>query len=157
MNENSLTALPAPVLLFTNLVELDLKHNRLTSLPPAISRLQVRLVRAANHTPHATPHAHTSRSLQRHTQNLVWLNLDENKLESLPDELGRLTNLTSLFLSYNRLTSLPDTMSRLTALTYTYRCFPRVLTTCIVTLTRHNSHTPHTPHTPHTRATVEWG
>ncbi len=73
----------------------------------------------------------------------MWLNLDENKLESLPDELGRLTNLTSLFLSYNRLTSLPDTMSRLTALTYRYRSPP-----FIVTLTRL---------TPHPRATAEWG
>jgi small GTP-binding protein len=59
--------------------ELDLRDNRLTSLPPEIIKLT----------------------------NLTYLDLRNNQLTSLPPEIIKLTNLTFLNLSYNQLTSLP--------------------------------------------------
>jgi Leucine-rich repeat (LRR) protein len=44
---------------------------------------------------------------------LTYLNLDRNPLTALPDSLGRLSNLTWLRLNQNRLTALPTDLSGL--------------------------------------------
>ena len=41
------------------------------------------------------------------------MDLSENKLESIPDSIGDLTNMTDLTLSHNFISSLPDTIGRL--------------------------------------------
>ena len=45
------------------------------------------------------------------------LGLNDNKLTSLPAEIGRLTSLTDVGLNDNQLTSLPAEIGRLTSLT----------------------------------------
>ena len=39
---------------------------------------------------------------------LTWINLDDNRLTSLPDSIGKLSALTELYLGHNQLASLPD-------------------------------------------------
>ncbi|WP_107666955.1 leucine-rich repeat domain-containing protein, partial [Cyanothece sp. BG0011] len=46
--------------------------------------------------------------------NLTSLNLSFNQLTDLPPEIGQLTNLTSLDLSFNQLTDLPPEIGQLT-------------------------------------------
>ena len=48
---------------------------------------------------------------------LTWFDLRNNQLSTLPPEIGRLTALTRLWLSNNRLSTLPTEIGRLTALT----------------------------------------
>ena len=48
---------------------------------------------------------------------MTQLNLYDNKLTSLPPEIGNLTNLTYLGLPHNKLGSLPPEIGRLTQLT----------------------------------------
>jgi hypothetical protein len=50
--------------------------------------------------------------------NLTSLVLSQNQLTILPKEIGQLTNLTSLNLEYNQLTILPKEIGQLTNLTY---------------------------------------
>ncbi|MGL5345860.1 MAG: leucine-rich repeat domain-containing protein [Peptostreptococcaceae bacterium] len=68
----------SPIMIFTNLIRLDLSGNKLSSLPASISSLS----------------------------NLVNLNLSNNNLISLPTEFSSLTNLKSLDLSKNKIDDL---------------------------------------------------
>src|SRR3990172_3609002 len=87
----SLTSLP-PIFntdpFIKRLTKLDISHNRLTSLPSEIGRLQA----------------------------LQLLQVSSNQLTSLPSEIGRLQALQLLQVSSNRLTSLPSEIGRLQAL-----------------------------------------
>ena len=52
--------------------------------------------------------------------NLVWLNLGNNKLKSVPESLGGITSLEKLDLGNNKLKSLPDSIGNLTSLERLY-------------------------------------
>jgi Leucine-rich repeat (LRR) protein len=81
--------LPDSIGNLTNLTELDLTSNRLTSIPQSI----------------------------RNLTNLTELDLSNNQLTSIPEWIGNLTNLTYLSLSNNQLTSIPEWIGNLTNLT----------------------------------------
>ncbi len=90
LSNNQLTSLPFEISHLAQLTSLDLSNNQLTSFPPEIGQL-----------------------LQ-----LGFLNLNNNKLPSLPPEIGNLNQLYSLTLSNNQLTSLPPEINQLTQLDY---------------------------------------
>src|SRR3970040_1175386 len=90
LRDNKLTTLPAEIGRLTNLQTLTLSDNKLTTLPAEIVRLT----------------------------NLQYLWLYYNKLTTLPAEIGRLTNLQTLTLSDNKLTTLPAEIIELTNLQY---------------------------------------
>jgi Leucine-rich repeat (LRR) protein len=83
---------PGLTAFWKNLTKLDLRDNRLSSLPGGLGQLTA----------------------------LQWLYLSDNKLSSLPESLGRLTALQWLDLDDNELSSLPEGLSQLTALQYVY-------------------------------------
>jgi len=74
-----LTSLPPEISKLENLKTLCMSCNKLISLPPEISKLE----------------------------NLTELEMSENQLTSLPPEISKLKNLTSLNISCNQSTSLP--------------------------------------------------
>jgi internalin A len=69
----------------TQLRELFLDQNSLTSLPDSIGQLK----------------------------SIEWLTITDNQLTSLPEAIGQMTRLTNLFVSGNQLTSLPESLSQL--------------------------------------------
>lgn len=73
----------------SNLIELYLNHNNLTSLPDTIGNIS----------------------------NLRNLCLDHNQLINLPEGIGNLSNLVNLNISANKLTSLPNSIGNLSSLT----------------------------------------
>ncbi len=89
---NKLSSLPESIGNLTNLTKLDVNSNQLTSLPESIGNLT----------------------------NLTELDLENNQLTSLPESIGNLTNLSELHLSGNQLTSLPESIGKLTNLRYLY-------------------------------------
>lgn len=62
--------------------------------------------------------APSSLTVNSYVQNLSWLSLESNKIETLPTELGALTNLAQLWLANNMLIELPESLSRLSSLVY---------------------------------------
>ena len=90
LRSNKLTSLPAEIGQLTSLRVLDLDGNQLTSVPAEIGQLT----------------------------SLEWLNLWDNRLTSVPAEIGQLTSLRELFLHGNQLTSLPAEIGLITSLTY---------------------------------------
>ena len=56
-------------------------------------------------------------------ERLQFLELADNHLESLPDDIGNLPNLTFLNLSHNRLKTLPFSITQLTKLQKLYVSF----------------------------------
>jgi len=90
VSRNNIKAIPTKsVEQLTQLTELNLSSNQLTTLPDSLGQL---------------------------TQ-LTSLNLSDNQLTTLPDSLGQLTQLTELNLKNNRLTILPESLGQLTQLT----------------------------------------
>ncbi|KAM6899352.1 uncharacterized protein lrrc69 [Xenentodon cancila] len=82
---NQIAAVPSDVIGgLRNLVVLNLNHNQIRRLPPAI------------------------RSLRK----LQHLSVLDNKLEEIPDELGHLTELTEINLTSNKLSCLPQQLYR---------------------------------------------
>ena len=89
LSDRALIAIPMDVFSRTDLVELDLSHNRLTNAPPsqigALQKLRV-------------------------------LDLSHNALTGLPAELGQLQSLEILNVSNNGLTGLPMELGNLSSL-----------------------------------------
>ncbi|MBE7549636.1 MAG: GTP-binding protein [Anaerolineales bacterium] len=81
--------LPPEIGQLSNLTELDLNWNELTSLPPQLGQLS----------------------------NLKTLIVSHNKLFTLPPEIGQISDLRTLIISYNKLTVLPIEVSQLSKLT----------------------------------------
>ena len=149
--QRGLTQVPDAVFAHAATLEaLDLSHNRLTTLPDrlvelrALKRLFVSgnpievLPRVLGQLPALEMVGFKSCAL--HTvpgaslpPRLRWLILTDNRLESLPDELGLRPRLQKLALAGNRLRRLPETMRQLERLELlrvsanALESFPRVL------------------------------
>ena len=104
---NALAALPDDLPRLHKLRILFCSHNRFTELPamlgsmPALTMVGFKANQIASVPASALPPA------------LRWLVLTDNRIEDLPDELGRRPALQKLMLSGNRLKTLPDTMASL--------------------------------------------
>lgn len=84
LNHNIIRTVPETIKQLRSLTYLDLRSNQLTSLPRELCFLPIQVLLVSN-----------------------------NRLSSLPDELGRMEQLTDLEVSYNQLTSLPVRMGEL--------------------------------------------
>ena len=107
-----LTELPDSLWKLTQLTDLNLSHNQLTTLPDSLlaQLTQLTVLNLASNQLTALPD-----SLGQLTQ-LKSLDLSINQLTTLPDSLGQLTQLQSLALSSNQLTALPEWLEQLTDL-----------------------------------------
>lgn len=112
---------------------LDLSGNRLTSLPPELSRLQrLRILFCSGNPFTVLPEVLGEcprlemvgfKSCRLHTvpaaalpAGLRWLILTDNAIAELPTSIGNCTGLQKLMLAGNRLRALPDTMAACTGL-----------------------------------------
>lgn len=104
LSGNSLSDLPDDLYRLTRLQVLFGSDNAFTHLPECIGQCeQLRIVGfKANRIQHVSASALPPR--------LRWLILTDNRIESLPDELGRRPDLQKLMLAGNRLQSLPPTL-----------------------------------------------
>ncbi len=96
----------------SNLRELDLRENELSSLPPHL-RYASNLATLCldNNKFESFPEVILS-----HLSSLTTLSLNRNLLKRIPDSLEKLLNLRELHIAYNSLGRLPLTISRLTGL-----------------------------------------
>jgi Leucine-rich repeat (LRR) protein len=100
--------IPKEVFTFKNLVELDLKGNRLTEIPDSIGALKnlVYLNVSRNEITKVSP-------LIGKLNKVVYLELGQNAIENLPMEMATMENLEYISLWENELTRLPNTFERL--------------------------------------------
>ena len=105
---------PKFVLQLPNLVSLDISHNMITQLPPP-SVWGSRCLRDLNvsHNRISKLNLDASTSLWSTLSNL---NLASNRIDQLPEDIGRLSNLTSLDLSHNPLKEIPNEFGKLKCL-----------------------------------------
>ncbi|KTB60670.1 protein kinase [Pseudomonas viridiflava ICMP 13104] len=105
LSGNALTSLPDDLHRLTHLQVLFGSDNLFTHLPEGLGRCQnLRIVGfKANRIEQVSAAALPPR--------LRWLILTDNRIESLPDELGRRPDLQKLMLAGNRLSALPSTLS----------------------------------------------
>ena len=106
---NRLTSLPPNIVNLRNLRYLDLIGNPLTNLPNNIENLRnlERLKLGGNNLIESIVKLSTG------IISLINLDLNNSDLETLPDEIGNLENLTSLTITKNKLTSLPPDIDNL--------------------------------------------
>ncbi|XP_071730591.1 uncharacterized protein [Rutidosis leptorrhynchoides] len=88
LSDNKLTSLAASIANLTNLTKLDVHSNQLTRLPDSFGQLV----------------------------NLLYLDLHANGLKSLPESFANLTKMINLDLSSNNFTNLPDFIGNLSSL-----------------------------------------
>ena len=103
---------PREILILEKLEDLHLQHNELTALPPMICNIaSLKKLRLGANSLDTLP-----ASIQN-LKKLELLTLWSNNLSELPQEIGELVNLRALNISDNeRLNSLPETIVRLTNL-----------------------------------------
>lgn len=90
LNRKGLKEIPPEVFTMTNLVELDLRGNRIANIPPEIEKLT----------------------------KLRFLDISKNRLNTLPAQFGKLENLVYLEMAQNPLVVLPTEFGNLKSLQY---------------------------------------
>ena len=129
-----LTEFPMEILTLADSLEiLDLSNNRLSRLPPELTKLkQLKIIFASNNQFETLPEvlgscenlemvgfkANKIKSVPENAlpPALRWLILTDNQIEELPDSLGYRPRLQKLALAGNKLRSLPQSMQHLTNL-----------------------------------------
>ena len=119
LSRNKLTALPVEIGLLTNLAELYLDNNLLTRLPVELGNLTKLLVLHLYHGDllsanlrdcHGAAFAFSSKPTPPAPRS------NDQLLQALPAEIGRLTQLTTLEAARNALTALPAEIGQLAQL-----------------------------------------
>lgn len=105
LSGNALSSLPDDLHRLSKLKVLFASDNQFSELPACLGQCrQLRIVGLkANRIEHV--------SAQALPPKLAWLILTDNRIPSLPDELGRRPELQKLMLAGNRLTRLPETLA----------------------------------------------
>lgn len=113
---NRITTIPPAIAKFTSLKRLQAAGNRITGFPDELTQL-TELEVTTPQNPSGFPVFSWSpvlkRSLPLRTQE-IWAH--GNAIESLPENIGALTNLWRLSLAGNRLSKLPESMGQLESL-----------------------------------------
>lgn len=113
LRNNQVTSLPSEIGKLTNLFSLDLRNNHLHSIPSEIGNLfLLRYLELDNNPLNLLPSEIWTLT------GINWLSLRNIQLNSLPPEIGNLINLRRLFLSNNQIASLPPDIENLTNLEY---------------------------------------
>lgn len=106
LSGNQLDTLPDELPRLHRLRVLFCSNNRFQVLPPVLGQCpQLDMVGFKSNQIHTVPAAALPPRLR-------WLILTDNRLETLPDELGRRPRLQKLALAGNRLRALPDTLAQ---------------------------------------------
>ncbi|QQP52013.1 Leucinerich repeatcontaining protein 40like, partial [Caligus rogercresseyi] len=114
LHDNALTTLPGEIGSLENLVKLNVNHNRISSLPESMQDLlKMKSFTAA----HNSLKSLESPPLLSRWDSLDELDVSHNALETLPSDIGYLSQLTRLCFSHNVISSLPSELSFLRRLT----------------------------------------
>ena len=126
----SLRTFPSEILdLADSLEVLDLSQNRLDTLPDDFGRLKklkilflsdnnfTKIPEVLSECPNLTMIGFKSNQISTFPEDALplhtrWLILTDNRIEKLPDSIGKLDKLQKLMLAGNRITRLPDTMQQ---------------------------------------------
>ncbi|XP_043359638.1 leucine-rich repeat and calponin homology domain-containing protein 4 isoform X2 [Dermochelys coriacea] len=128
---NCLRTIPPAIANLQSLTYLNLSRNQLTSLPPCLCRLPLKVLVASNNKLASLPDETGSLS------NLRQLDVSCNELQSLPASMGQLETLRDLNVRRNQLTALPEELSELPLVRLDFSC-NRVA--CIPICYRHLRH-----------------
>ncbi|XP_026502796.2 leucine-rich repeat and calponin homology domain-containing protein 3-like, partial [Terrapene carolina triunguis] len=113
---NCLRTIPPAIANLQSLTYLNLSRNQLTSLPPCLCRLPLKVLVASNNKLGSLPDETGSLS------NLRQLDVSCNELQSLPASMGRLGSLRDLNVRRNQLTALPEELSELPLVRLDFSC-----------------------------------
>jgi small GTP-binding protein len=115
LNSNQLSTVPESIAKLTHLNWLYLSSNQLTTVPEAITKLtHLNRLDLRSNQLSTVPEAITNLS------NLKTLYLSSNQLSTVPEAIAKLSNLKELDLSSNQLTTVPEAISNLTNLKELY-------------------------------------
>ncbi len=96
------------------ITEVNLRGNKdLVTLPPCLARMPIETITLGDNP--RLDLAAACRLLEP-VATLRHLSFGSSQLDALPDDIGRLTQLTSIYLGWNNLATLPETLANLTRL-----------------------------------------
>ncbi|CAM4641264.1 unnamed protein product, partial [Lepidochelys kempii] len=113
---NCLRTIPPAIANLQSLTYLNLSRNQLTSLPPCLCLLPLKVLVASNNKLASLPDETGSLS------NLRQLDVSCNELQSLPASMGQLETLRDLNVRRNQLTALPEELSELPLVRLDFSC-----------------------------------
>nr|XP_060635775.1 leucine-rich repeat and calponin homology domain-containing protein 4 isoform X1 [Anolis sagrei ordinatus] len=113
---NCLRSIPAAIANLQALTYLNLSRNQLTSLPSCVCRLPLKVLIASNNKLASLPEdIGALRSLRQ-------LDVSSNELQSLPSSVGGLESLRDLNLRKNQITCLPEELAELPLVRLDFSC-----------------------------------